>query len=190
MATLPLVAIVRSEEVKPVEVYECVRSRVTVRSIKPDPVPDAVVRKLLRAGRWAPSSRNRQPWHFIVVSDAQMLKRLGEIATSGRFIADAPLAIAIVVDDADRPELDAGRALQQMELVAWDEGLGTCFVGLRVEEQNWQIKELLGIPEQMELVTLLPFGYRTDDTEGRGKRRRPLREITHPERFGDPYIDE
>ena len=128
------------------EVYECVRSRVTVRSIKPDPVPDAVVRKLLRAGRWAPSSRNRQPWHFIVVSDAQMLKRLGEIATSGRFIADAPLAIAIVVDDADRPELDAGRALQQMELVAWDEGLGTCFVGLRVEEQNWQIKELLGMP--------------------------------------------
>ena len=172
------------------EVYECVKSRVTVRSFKSDPVPDAVVRKLLRAGRWAPSSRNRQPWHFIVVSDPQMLQRLGEIATSGRFIADAPLAIAIVVEDADRPELDAGRALQQMELVAWDEGLGTCFVGLRVEEQNRQIKELLGIAEQMELVTLLPFGYRTDDSEGRGKRRIPLREITHRERFGTPYIDE
>ena len=77
-----------------------------------------------------------------------------------------------------------------MELVVWDEGLGTCFVGLRVEEQNRQIKELLGIPEQMELVTLLPFGYRPDATEGHGKRRRPLREITHRERFGDPYIDE
>ncbi len=77
-----------------------------------------------------------------------------------------------------------------MELVVWDEGLGTCFVGLRVEEQNRQIKELLGIPEQIALVTLLPFGYRPDDTAGRGKRRRPLREITHRERFGDPYIDE
>ena len=171
------------------EVYECVRSRVTVRSFKPDPVPDAVVRKILRAGRWAPSSRNRQPWHFIVVSEPQTLKRMGEIATSGRFVADAPMAIAIVVNDADRPELDAGRALQQMELVAWEEGLGTCFVGLRVAEQNRQIKELLGIPEEMELVTVLPFGYRPDDAEGRGKRRRPLREITHRERFGAPYVD-
>ncbi len=111
IATLPLVAIVWSEEVKPVEVYECIRSRVTVRSFKPDPVPEAVVGRVLRAGRWPPSSQNRQPWHFIVVSDPQMLQRLGEIATSGRFVADAPLAIAIVVDDADRPELDAGRAL-------------------------------------------------------------------------------
>ena len=68
--------------------------------------------------------------------------------------------------------------------------MGTCFVGLRVAEQNQRIKEMLGIPEEMELVTLLPFGYRTDDAEGRGKRRRPLREIAHRERFGSPYVDE
>ena len=172
------------------DVYQSVRSRVTVRSFKSDPVPDAVVRKILQAGRWAPSSRNRQPWHFIVITEPRTLKRLGEIATSGRFVADAPLAIAIAMDDADRPELDAGRALQQMELVAWEEGLGTCFVGLRVAEQNRDVKAILGIPEQLELVTLLPFGYRLDDAGTRGKGRRPLREITHRGRFGDPYIDE
>ena len=49
------------------DVYECVRRRMTVRQFKPDPVPDPVVRKLLQAGRLAPSSRNRQPWRFVVV---------------------------------------------------------------------------------------------------------------------------
>ena len=113
------------------EVYECVRARRTVRSYRPDPVPGAVVDKLLRAGRWAPSSRNSQPWHFIVVRNRETLRELGAIAASGRFVADAPMAIAIAMDNAERPDLDAGRALQQMELVAWEEGLGTCFVGLR-----------------------------------------------------------
>ena len=117
-------------------VYENVRERMTVREFKPDPVPEPVVRKLLQAGRWAPSSRNRQPWRFIVVRDREVLARLGEIATSGRFLADAPLGIAILMEGADSPELDAGRALQQMEMVAWEEGLGTCFVGLPTAEQQ------------------------------------------------------
>ena len=51
------------------DVYEAVRSRLTVREFKPDPVPDEVVQKMLRAVQWAPSSRNRQPWHLVVVRD-------------------------------------------------------------------------------------------------------------------------
>ena len=57
------------------------------------------------------------------------------------------MAIAVATEEADRPELDAGRAIQQMELVAWSEGLGTCFVGLKDDRQNAEIKQLLGIPE-------------------------------------------
>lgn len=100
------------------QVYDAVRSRLTVREFKPDAASDSVIRKLLEAGRLAPSSRNLQPWHFIVIKNKDTLRRIAEIASSGRFIADAPMAIA------DRAELDAGRALQQMELVAWEEGLG------------------------------------------------------------------
>ncbi len=166
------------------EVYEAIQTRLTVRQFKPDAVPDDVVMKLLRAGQWAPSSRNLQPWHFIVVRDRDMLKQIGAVATSGSFVADAPMAIAIAMDNADRAELDAGRALQQMELVAWDEGLGTCFVGLRVEEQNRKVKELLGIPEGMELITILPFGYRDEKLRGTRRRREALSGIAHDERFG------
>jgi nitroreductase len=166
------------------DVNDAVHTRLTVRTFKPDPVPDDVVTKLLEAGRLAPSSRNLQPWHFIVIKNRATLTEIGRIAGSGRFVADAPMAIAIAMDNADRPDLDAGRALQQMELVAWEEGLGTCFVGLRVEEQNRRVKELLGIPQGMTLVTVLPFGYRPASVRGTGrKQRKPLSEVAHYERF-------
>ena len=73
-----------------------------------------------------------------------------------------------------------------MELAAWSEGVGTCFVGVVPEDQNSGIKELLGIPSEMELVTVLPFGY-PEDGSVRGKRRKPLSQIAHSERFGQPY---
>ncbi len=169
------------------EVYECIRLRRTVRSYKSELVPDGVIRRILSAARWAPSSRNQQPWHFVVVTDSDTLTTLGSVATSGKFITEAPLVIAVVMDGADRPELDAGRALQQMELVAWDEGLGTCFVNLRIEEENRAVKGMLGIPVDMELVALLPMGYRLEDVRKAGTPRKPLSEIAHRGRFGVAY---
>lgn len=171
------------------DVYDAVRTRLTVRTFKPDPVPDEVVEKILEAARVAPSSRNRQPWRLVVIRDRSMLREIGAIATSGRFVADAPMAVAVAMDSADRPDLDAGRMLQQMELVAWAEGLGTCFVGLPVEEQSSSIKQLLRIPSEYELITVLPFGYRTDDigSSGSRKSRKSMSEIAHREKFGQPY---
>ena len=170
------------------EVYECIRARRTVREFKPDPVPARVINRILRAGRWTPSSSNGQPWHFIVLQDRENIKALATITTQGTFAAQAPLVIAIVMDDANRPHLDAGRALQQMELVAWSEGLGTCFVGMREEAQQEQVKDLLGIPRDMELITVLPFGYRPDDFTGKGTPRKPMSEMAPRERFGQPYV--
>ena len=171
------------------QVYDAVLSRLTVREYKPDPVPDDVVMKLLEAGRLAPSSQNLQPCHFVVVRNSETIKQLGDIATQGPFIADAPLAIAIATDDTPRAQLDAGRTLQQMELVAWEEGLGTCFVGIRQAEQNQAIKDLLGIPDHLVLLTVLPFGYRLRANMGRqGRRnRKSLDQVAHVERFGEPY---
>ena len=139
------------------DIFECVRSRRTVRNFKPDTIPEDVITRLLQAARWAPSSRDQQPWHLIVVRDREKLRKIGGIATSGRFVAEAPMAIVIAMENADRPELDAGRLLQQMELVAWSKGLGTCFVGLRAAEQNQAAKDLLGIPDELDLITVLPF---------------------------------
>ena len=166
------------------DVFQCIRTRRTIRDFKPDPVPDDVVHRILQAARWAPSSSNTQPWHFIVIRNGDTIARLGEICTQGAFIGQAPLAIAVVMGETRRPQLDAGRALQQMELVAWWEGLGTCFVGIRGEQQD-AVKTLLNIPDDHELITVLPFGYRIMRPAGTGTPRKPMAEITHGERFGE-----
>ena len=167
------------------DVYQCIRTRRTVRDYKPDSIPQDLVRKILQAGRWAPSSSNTQKWNFIVIQDRDALAALGKIATHGPFIGQAQLAVAVVMDNAPRPQLDAGRALQQMELMAWSEGVGMCFVGVREADQQKAIKELLRIPEDMELITLLPFGYRADGPKGPGTPRKAIEEIVHWERFGE-----
>ena len=164
-------------------VYECLRSRRTVRHYSQGEVSERTLNKILNAARWAPSSRNQQPWHLVVVKNRGTLDQIGNIAKTGSFIGDAPLAIAIVMEGADQPGMDAGRALQQMELMAWSEGLGTCFVTLRAEERN-SIKKILQIPDQMELITVLPFGVRSGEYKGRGTPRKPLSEMVHTESFG------
>ncbi len=168
------------------DVYQCIRSRLTVREFKPDPIPEGVVRRMLQAARWSPSARNRQPWHFIVIRNRDTLAEIGGIASSGGFIGSAPLAVAVVMDRGGRPEFDAGRALQHMELAAWAEGVGGCVAGVRGEE-NEKVKELLGIPEDKELVTVVAFGYPTGAAAAGTKVRKRLPEIAHSERFGQLY---
>jgi nitroreductase len=166
------------------DVFACVRTRVETREFKPDSVPEAVIHKILEAGRWSPSQRNRQPWHFIVIQQRDTLQQLGAMAASGPYLADAPLAIAVVTEGARAPLIDGTRAISSMQLVAWEEGLGSCWIG-SVDREG--VKRLLGLPETCELITVLPFGYPTDAAKGLKKRRKPLQQIAHRERFGTPY---
>ena len=168
------------------DVYHCSRSRLTVREFRPDKVPASVIRQMLQAARWAPSARNRQPWDFVVIQDRDVLRQIGAIASSGGFIGDAPLAVAVVMERSGRPEFDAGRALQQMELAAWSQGVGGCVAGIRGEE-NDRVKELLNIPEGKELVTVVAFGYPTDAAAQRTKARKEIADFAHSEKFGQPY---
>ena len=171
-------------EVSTMDVYQCIRTRVATKSFTPDPIPESIIKKILRAGRWAPSQRNRQPWHLIVIQDPQALRQLGSLTSSGSYIAEAPLAIAVVMENARMPQFDAGRLIENMLLVAWGDGIGTSFVG---GFDHQKVKELLGVPETMEFITVMPFGYPTEAAKSSGKRRKPLEEITHKERFGESW---
>ena len=168
------------------DVYQCIRSRLTVREFKADPVPERVIRRMLQAARWSPSARNRQPWNFIVIRNREALAQIGDMASSGGFIGGAPLAVAVVMDRGGRPEFDAGRSLQQMELAAWSLGVGGCVAGVRGEE-NDKVKELLEIPEDKDLVAMVAFGYPTDEAASRSKLRKPISEFAHSEKYGQAY---
>jgi len=167
------------------DVFDCIVSRPAVRNFRPEPLPEDVVKKILHAGRQAHSQRNRQPWRFIVVQDRETLKQIGALASTGPYIAEAPLAIALVIEGAKNPYIDAARAAECLMLAAWGEGVGSCWVG---GLDRPQIKTLLGVPEEAELVTVLPFGYPTNEEESKKKVRKRLGKIAFRERYGQPFV--
>src|SRR2546427_10382602 len=84
-----------SEPQASMDVFEAVRTLLAVRSYQDKPLPDAVVRRIVEAGRLTGSAMNGQPWHFIVLRDGETLRRLGAFASSGPYVAPAPLAIVL-----------------------------------------------------------------------------------------------
>jgi nitroreductase len=167
------------------EVFEAIRTVLAVRSYKDAPVPAEVVRRIVEAGRLTGSSRNGQSWHFVVVQDRDMLSRLGAASPSGPYISQAPLAIAVAIEKASRFGVsDGSRAVQSMMLTAWSDGLGSNWVGF---VGMGRAKSLLGIPDDYDLLAIVPLGYPVT-AGGRGKKKRkPLGEVASKERFGKPF---
>ena len=166
------------------DVFEAVRTLLAVRGYQDKPVPDAVIRRIVEAGRLTGSGMNGQPWHFIVVRDRDTLRRLGALASSGRYVAQAPLAIVVATDKSRFAVSDASRAIQSMLLTAWADGVGSNWVGFGGLDS---VKPLLEIPANVDVLAILPFGYPTRPV-GRGKKqRKPLREVAHLERYGRPF---
>jgi nitroreductase len=155
------------------ETYECILGRRSVRKFKADEIPEKDLEAILESGRWAPSADNLQPWGFVVVKDKEKLKRIADCCPWGGFIAQAPVAIAIVTDPGYDFHKEGGAlATQNMALAAWERGIGTCWIGSR---DNEGIKKILGIPEDMHLLTVLPFGYPAKEPSKHG--RKSLEEI-------------
>jgi nitroreductase len=166
------------------EVFEGIRTLLAVRRYLDRPVPETVIRKILEAGRLTGSAMNVQPWHFIVVQEGETLRRLGALARSGPYIAQAPLAIVVAVEESAYAVSDASRAIQSMLLTAWSEGVGSNWVGFSNLEK---LNAVLGIPAAFGVVAILPFGYPADKI-GRGKKnRKPLRAVAHRERYSQPF---
>jgi nitroreductase len=167
------------------EVYEAVRTALAVRQYSDRPVPRDVVRRIVESGRLTGSSMNRQPWHFVVVENRETLGRLGAAATTGPYIAQAPLAIAVAVEKASRFGVsDGSRAIQSMVLTAWADGVGSNWVGFLGMDKA---KAILGLPDQFDLLAIVPFGYPAKPA-GRGKKqRKPLGAVASRDSFGTAF---
>ncbi len=166
------------------EVFEAVRTVLAVRSYQDKPVPPDVVRRIVEAGRLTGSSMNGQPWHFIVVENRDTLRRLGELARTGPYTAQAPLAIIVTIEKTKFAVSDASRAIQSMVLAAWSEGVGSNWVGFL---GMTEVKSLLGIPDDQDVLAILPFGYPAQARSRGKKKRKSLSAVAHRERFGQPF---
>ena len=166
------------------DVFEAVRTLLAVRGYQDRPVPDTVVRRIVEAGRLTGSGMNGQPWHFIVVRDRETLRNLGASASSGPYVAQAPLAIVVATDKTRFAVSDASRAIQSMLLTAWADGVGSNWVGFGGLDKA---QALLDVPARLDVLAILPFGYPARAVGKGKKQRKPLREVAHSERYGRPF---
>jgi nitroreductase len=166
------------------DVFDAIRTVLAVRQYRSDPIPDDVLHRILEAARLTGSASNRQPWHFIVVQDPDSIRELAALAPSGPYLAQAPAAVVVTTEPTNFGLSDASRAIQSMVLAAWEEGIGSNWVGFAGMDQ---IRGPLGIPEDLDVVGILPLGYPAQPGGKGRKTRKPLGEIAHRERFGQPY---
>ncbi|WP_308588986.1 nitroreductase family protein [uncultured Oscillibacter sp.] len=171
------------------EVLEALRGRQSIKSYLPIPVEEEKLQAVLEAGRLAPSSYNSQCRKFLVVTDPALRKALHDRAGTQPMIEQAPVVIVICAtpdqEHADampcgesKHPIDAALSGAYMMLEAYAQGLGTCWLGAFDAEA---VKEVLGIPRDVKVVTMMPLGYH-DGTQPR-RDRKPLEELVSRNRF-------
>jgi len=159
------------------ETWDAIRSRRNVREFTDEPLPDEALERILEAGWRAPSSRNWQPWDFVVVTDRAELQELSKVWQGGGHIARAAAAVGLVIDDfevgsRDREiaAYDLGQASLQMMITATDLGIGS---GHSAVGDQDLARQILGLPQGKILKYVIDFGYPAD---------RPLKPIKKPNR--------
>lgn len=176
------------------ELFEVIHKRRSIRKFKPEPVARSDLKRILEAGRLAPSGGNRQPWYFIVVRDLEIKKALSKVANNQKFIADAdtvvvalgepriPTKLLYKLSSTRIPHMqDPMIAIEHMVLAATALGYGTCWIGAFNEDE---VKRLLKIPENLVVIALLPIGV--PDESPSPRPRKAFKEIFFKDFYGIP----
>ncbi len=175
------------------DIYKALEERRSVRKYTGDSVPEDKLKRILEAGRLAPSWSNQQCWKFIVVRDperkAKLAESMPESNPARKSIGQtAPAVIVLCADPKasghqDGKEyylLDSGLAMQQLMLAANAEGLGTCWVAWFDEAKA---REACEVPEEYRVVALTPLGY--PEKQPSPRPRKELEEIVYEETWGN-----
>ena len=164
------------------DTFLAVASKRDWRSYADRPVPEDVQRRILDAGRVSGSSQNKQPWRFVVVESAESKERLAELVYASGNVRTCAFAVAIATDGG-KFSMDVGRAMQNMMLAAWNEGVVSCPNGVPDAEAA---ARALGLDEGWLPVNIPSFGYprRPRDAESKSAEewsaeanRKPLDEL-------------
>ena len=168
------------------ETWDAITARRNVRVFSERPIADEDLDRILEAGWRAPSSKNWQPWNFVVVTDRARLQALSRVFEGAYHVAQAAAAIAVVapVEDNEyhRAQFDLGQATMCIQLAAADLGIGTSHAGVT----NLPLaREQLGLPQDRDWVILLSLGYPADRPLApvKNPKRRPFNEVVHRDRW-------
>jgi len=150
-----------------VDILNLLKSRRSIRVYQDKPIPQDLLLQILEAGRWAATAANLQPWHFIVVTDPETRKGIGEVARFffvNSHVGKAPVVIVVGFDTrkGEYGRYDSTLAGGNMMTLASSLGLGTCWIGAFDEPK---VKEILEIPEPIEVIALITLGYPEEKAE-------------------------
>jgi nitroreductase len=166
------------------DTFDCIATKVEVRQFSQSkPVPFDAKSRILEAARLTGSSMNTQHWRFVVIQDKANLKRLADDSTTGAWVAGSDFAVIILTDPkVPGNVIDAGRVLQDMQLAAWNLGIGSgIFTGVKEEKLRSDYR----IPQELKVTALVAFGYSATKITGNKKNRKALTEIAFSEKFGN-----
>ena len=150
---------------------EIILKRRSIRKFTTQPVNEGDVQRLLEAAMAAPSSNNLKPWHYVVTTDRKTLDGLAQAHPYGKMLREATLAIAVCADPRTSPTgwvQDCSAATENILLAATALGLGSCWVGCHPhEDQKEAIREVLKVPPNIEILSLLAIGHPGEEKEPR-----------------------
>jgi nitroreductase len=166
------------------ETWDAIRSRRNVREFAPRPIPSQDLEQILEAGRRAPSSRNWQPWDFVVVTDQEQLRELSTVWRGGGHVASSGATVALVLAEPDddqtraRAYYDLGQTTMAMMIAAVDLRIGS---GHSAVGDQAAARRILGLPEDRFAAFLIDFGYPADRglSPIRKPDRRPFEDVVH-----------
>jgi len=166
------------------DTFECITTKLEVREFSQRGVPSDIRLKILEAARLTGTGMNTQHWRFILIDKRENLKRLAGDSTSGSWVAGANFAIIILTNPKyGFHMIDAGRVLQNMQLAAWNYGIGSgLFTGIKQE----QLKSDFGIPNDLSPTVIVGFGYPAKKIMGKRKNRLSLHDLVYHEKYGNP----
>ncbi len=161
-----------------------------IRQYANEPVSADALDELLEAARWTGSSRNSQPWHFLVITDRSKLKQVSDLRPNINWVAAAPVAIAIVLDGESElsESYDEGRVTERLLIAAHMLGLGGGTAHFGTAEHQAAAKKILGIPAERAARSLVTIGRPTSVKDPRPSPRaggrKPLSEVVSYEAWG------
>lgn len=160
------------------DVAQTIRTKHAVRSYSNKPVSEADMQAVVNAGRRSQSSRNSQPWDFVVVRDREMLARIAQTRENIRHLAHAAFGVIIIgSEDSLWVHFDLGQSAAYMQLAAWELGIGSSLLAIHEADQ---VKSFLNIPPEKSLFVALAFGYPSADfVPAKRGGRKPLGEVAH-----------
>ena len=165
------------------DTFECILSKFEVREFDEKPISREIKLKILEAARSTGTGLNTQHWRFILVENKGNLKILANDSLSGKWIEKSNFAIIVLTNPKYNFHLiDAGRVLQNMQLAAWNYGIGS---GLYTKVDDSKLKEDFKIPSELNPSVILGFGYPIKNFKSNKKDRLAIDKLAYQERYGE-----